>query len=129
MGSVSREHATEYHRKWRAENGEAYKAYQRDYYQANKEKLKERMRANALLRQYGLTVQDYDDLLEAQGGGCAVCGVEKGHAGNRLAVDHDHSTGEVRGLLCDRCNLILGKADDNPELLLGLAAYLQINKT
>ncbi len=65
----------------------------------------------------------------AQGGVCAICGlpetrVVKGKL-NRLAVDHDHTTGRVRGLLCFRCNTCLGRFEDNVELLRAAEAYLE----
>jgi hypothetical protein len=75
---------------------------------------------------YGLEPGDYDRLLEAQGGVCAGCGPESGRSGKtkKLAVDHNHETGEVRGLLCSDDNRLLGRLRDNPAPLLRLAAYL-----
>lgn len=68
------------------------------------------------LRRYGLTVEQYDEMLERQGHVCGICG--KGPSGKRrLAVDHDHETGGVRGLLCGECNMGIGKFKDDPELL------------
>lgn len=79
---------------------------------------------------YGLSVEQYNALVEKQHGLCAGCGrlpKPGGRAGvNRfLFVDHDHSTGAVRGLLCQPCNAAVGLAGDSPEILLGLAAYLE----
>lgn len=80
---------------------------------------------NARLRQYGLTTSQYDELLAEQDGKCAICGnVEAGAWGGRLPVDHDHVTGDVRGLLCHSCNGGLGQFGDDPERLLAAAAYL-----
>ena len=59
------------------------------------------------LKAYGLTIDTYEELLAAQGGVCAMCG-QACSTGRRLAVDHDHETGQVRGLLCYRCNRGLG---------------------
>jgi hypothetical protein len=56
---------------------------------------------------YGLSIAEYNQLLEAQGGGCAVCG--GGSAGKNLAVDHNHKTGEVRALLCKRHNSAMAR--------------------
>lgn len=64
----------------------------------------------------------YDQLLAKQGGKCAICGEEAN--GNRLAVDHNHETGEIRGLLCHQCNTGLGSFRDNPQLLKQAIAYL-----
>lgn len=57
---------------------------------------------------YGMDLAQYDVLLAAQGGGCALCGVVKYGRGYAFQVDHDHSTGRVRGLLCATCNMQLG---------------------
>lgn len=74
------------------------------------------------LRKFGLTVKEYDVLLERQGGVCAICNRPPG--GVRLAVDHSHETGQVRGLLCFNCNVAIGKLHDDPTLLLRAADYL-----
>lgn len=82
--------------------------------------------ADGLKYKYGITIEQYDAMLAAQNGGCAVC--EKCEADvkkNRLHVDHAHATGEVRGLLCTQCNMAVGNAYDNPERLEALAAYLR----
>lgn len=71
---------------------------------------------------YGMTVDDYEALVLAQGGVCAICNGRPGR--KRLAVDHDHATGAVRGLLCEACNLALGGFRDDPTLLLRAAEYL-----
>lgn len=78
---------------------------------------------NRVTDQYGLEPGQYDRILEAQGRRCAIC---RGRPISvRLAVDHDHSHGSVRGLLCSRCNHeLLGAAHDSPRLLLRALAYL-----
>lgn len=84
----------------------------------------ERWFKNRLLREFGITVEDYEAMLAAQGGVCAICAKEC-RSGRRLAVDHDHVTGVVRGLLCLHCNLALGKFDDDPERIERALAYLR----
>lgn len=64
-------------------------------------------RAWMLKHRFDLTVEQYDAMLEKQGGVCGMCG-QTCSSGRRLAVDHDHQTGRVRGLLCVRCNRGLG---------------------
>lgn len=72
---------------------------------------------------YGITSDDYDALLELQGGGCAVCGGKP--KSKRLAIDHDHKTGEVRGLLCSRHNHdALGALADSLAMVASLWHYL-----
>lgn len=72
-----------------------------------------------LKAKYGLTMEAYEALVEAQQGLCAVCGTE-----DKLFVDHDHGTGDNRGLLCQNCNFGLGHFRDNPDLLMSAAVYL-----
>jgi hypothetical protein len=80
------------------------------------------------LRRYGITVALYDELLARQGGGCAICGApESGTARPSLSVDHDHATGEVRGLLCFSCNAGIGMLGDNPEHLRTAIRYLELS--
>lgn len=74
-------------------------------------------------RVYGLGPGEYHSLYLLQGGVCAICRRAKGIS-KRLAVDHDHRTGRVRGLLCGPCNQFIGYIGDNPEAGLRLAAYL-----
>lgn len=77
------------------------------------------IRVIQIKRRYGITQEDHQAMLAAQHGKCAICGSE-----HRLCIDHDHSTGKVRKVLCDRCNRALGVVDDDPELLLKLVDYL-----
>ncbi len=63
------------------------------------------------LGQYGMTISDYDTRLRSQRGRCHLCGDSPKTGGGPLVVDHDHKTGRVRGLLCDKCNLLLGKVE------------------
>lgn len=78
-----------------------------------------------LLAKYGLTFESYEALLEEQGRRCKICGALEGERGRpMLAVDHDHETGLVRGLLCDPCNRALGMFKDDPEILASAIQYL-----
>jgi len=95
-------------REWsRTESGQASR--RRSYHKTN-------------AKRYGLTAEEYDEILMAQDGRCAVCRSEPGH--RRLAIDHDHITGLVRGLLCHLCNSMLGHGRDNPVLLQAGIEYL-----
>jgi hypothetical protein len=89
---------------------------------------REQRRRYTLNYYYGITLEFYEELLRNQNGKC-ICGAEKPAESyryhNNLFVDHDHGTGDIRGLLCNRCNHILGMVDDNPELLEKLAQYLR----
>lgn len=74
---------------------------------------------------YGLGPGDYERLLAAQGGRCAITGCRATGKTKKLAVDHNHSTGEVRGLLCGPHNQLIGYNRDNPEAFRSLADYLE----
>lgn len=77
------------------------------------------------VRKYGLTAEEYKQLIDKQDGKCAICGASIGNTeGDRLYVDHDHATGKVRGLLCSNCNLGLGKFQDSVQLLQKAILYL-----
>lgn len=77
------------------------------------------------LKKYGITISQFDAMLQSQGGKCAICGTvpEKFH------VDHCHTGNHVRGLLCESCNLGIGKFYDNPESLESAARYLRKKKS
>lgn len=79
---------------------------------------------------YGLTVHEVDALCASQGGLCAICGrANPPHVKQALAVDHQHGTKHIRGLLCLHCNQGLGKFRDDPSLLRLAAEYLEKRKT
>jgi hypothetical protein len=76
------------------------------------------------IERYGLTTRQYLDLVEGQADRCAICG-EPPPFGRRLSIDHDHATGDVRGLLCGPCNLGLGYFKDDPERMEAAAEYIR----
>lgn len=83
----------------------------------------ESKRNSQLLNRYGITAAEYDAMLEAQNGVCALCEQEC-PTGNRLAVDHDHVTKRVRGLLCRPCNSLLAIVEANPAWADRVLRYL-----
>jgi len=78
-------------------------------------------------KEYGLTPQQVDDMMIAQGGKCAICNDVLGST-HHAQIDHCHATGVVRGLLCINCNWMLGKSRDNPVTLRAAADYLERSK-
>lgn len=94
---------------------------QREYAAGRKAERQE----SRLKSRFGLSLQQYRNLLQGQNGGCAIChSTEFGSRTKTLAVDHNHSNGKIRGLLCDKCNRGLGMFNDSPELLKVAANYL-----
>lgn len=116
------EQYAEYNRRWRAKNP----GYQREYLAKWKEKNPDYQRKRLLREEYGLTLEQYEKMLDDQGRRCAICRTDKpgGSAGKAFAVDHDHGTGAVRALLCASCNQGLGFFRDDPALLAGAREYL-----
>ena len=123
---------------------EKNKASIRKYYLKNRERLlavaKEKSRVrraeqpdkvrNEKLRgHYGISLLQYSDLLAAQHGVCAVCHepeTETRHGKVRqMCVDHNHTTGQIRGLICSHCNLAIGYLHDSPARALAIASYLE----
>lgn len=100
--------------KWRRENPDKYK------------EMNARWR-KFWLKKYGLTEEMFDEMLEKQEGRCAICR-RIGNGSVRFHVDHDHSSGFVRGLLCTSCNQGLGSFKDNPDFMLSAIEYLRSRK-
>jgi hypothetical protein len=126
------EHQCEYAREHRARNPEKVRERDREYREKHREKIREYTRRSHVKHRddrrgqnlwckYGLTLAKYDEMVVAQAGRCAICG----RGGERLHVDHSHSTGTVRGLLCHQCNKALGLLQDNSSLLREAARYLE----
>jgi hypothetical protein len=77
---------------------------------------------------YGVDQADFNEMFAAQGGMCAICGTDQPSGDGRIAqwnIDHDHSTGKVRGILCSQCNIGIGQLRDDPDLLRRAIAYLE----
>jgi len=100
----------------------------RIYKQINRDKEKNKY----LILTYGITLDDYNKMLEAQNGVCAICGQKETRKSKyndyTLSVDHDHKTGKVRGLLCHGCNNCLGTLKEDIEIFQNAINYLKIHK-
>ena len=77
-----------------------------------------------LKEKFGITLAEYEAMLLAQNGRCAICDGPPSGRWQSLHVDHSHATGKVRALLCHHCNVALGLAEDDPRLLRAMADYL-----
>jgi len=116
------EPARERARRWQQENPERVAALRAKYVADGRRQAQNRR--SHLKRKYGITPEQYDEMLAAQGGGCAICG-RPPRDDIALHVDHDHETGAIRGITCFRCNNALGDLDDDPKLLARAAQYLE----
>lgn len=117
MTPTERAKKSAYMRKYRLTS--AGKAYYFRYHRSPKGKAQKRR--SEIKTTYGITVEDYETKLVSQGGGCAICGSQQ--KTRRLPIDHNHVTGQVRGILCEKHNIAVGvlEASDLPEVV----AYLK----
>jgi hypothetical protein len=113
-----RQQANELSQKWHEANKERTLENNRNWRETHREQLREQNRKLYRANQLQLKAK----LLAEQGGVCAICGGNRGP--NALALDHDHVTGDTRGLLCRPCNLGLGHFMDNPDWLIKAATYV-----
>ncbi len=94
-------------RAWQARNPDSWKRIKRN---------------SNLKREFGITIEQYETMLESQGNVCAIC---SDPIGSRGGVDHNHSTGKVRDVLCQFCNIAIGNLRDDPHRAEAVAAYLR----
>jgi hypothetical protein len=126
-------------RRYRDANRARLNQQAREYREANKREISKRrkqwetenrmrhastQRKQLLKRTYRLTVDQWHELLQKQEGKCPICKTDD-PGGRNWHTDHDHATGEIRGILCSRCNIMLGHARDSVEILLAAISYLQ----
>lgn len=117
MPSISK---AEYQRKWRFSNPEKY----RNQWLRNNKSVTNRNLD--LFKQYGITLLEYNDIFTKQNGMCRICGIHQSQLPKSLHVDHCHKTNKVRGLLCKKCNSLLGFANDNMTILKNAITYLEL---
>lgn len=111
--AVTTEYKKSRHKKWR---------------EKNKAAIRDMNRRSRLKSRYGITVERYEEMLAEQNGGCAICGACDNGGGrwDTLVVDHNSDTGEVRRLLCHKCNTAIGLFKHDPSLLQKAAEYLNM---
>ena len=107
------------------ERYEAAKQQVRNWNKNNPDKKKAQAKNSILKTNYGITLEDYNIMLFQQDGCCAICETHHTELKRKLAVDHNHITGEVRGLLCVNCNLAIGNLKDDITLLKKAIKYLK----
>lgn len=126
-------------------NKEKLRARMRKYYSENKERYRQAdkkfrdrdpkkyyaihnkaARKVRLKREYNITPEEYENILQAQQNCCAICKKSQEQFSKKLHIDHCHTTGKVRGLLCNACNLCIGKAEDSITILQNAVDYLKL---
>jgi DNA anti-recombination protein RmuC len=122
----NKEHMKEYSKNHYEKNKEHYKNIHDEYYQKTKDEHAHKLRGaeNHLKRVFGITLKQYRQMFKDQDGCCAICGISHNKLKVKLHVDHDHTTGKIRGLLCSICNISLGGFRDSPEILQKAIEYL-----
>ncbi len=119
-----------FHKNPKGTTKDGLQSYCKDCNKACRHKYKATTRNWHLQSTYGISLEQYNELLDAQGGGCAICGLAETNmtrstTANPLSVDHCHESGAVRGLLCNLCNTALGKFKDDTALLEAAVDYLR----
>lgn len=102
--------------------------YSKAYRAKHAEKVRAQGRKSNLKTRHGVTPEWYATTLAAQGNGCAICASPPDGRWRRHPIDHDHATGRVRGVLCNRCNRGLGLFSDSADRLQAAAEYLRSHK-
>jgi hypothetical protein len=116
------------------ENFYADKRFDDKHYPSCKLCVGDKQRNSYLKKNYGLDTNGYEKLLNIQQGGCAICGKKSDtylpqcKKNKKLAVDHDHETGKIRGILCENCNRGIGLLSHSIELLKNAMDYINNNK-
>ena len=101
------------------------KRYHQQYGKRKKKSIKKRFRRWYYEKTYGVTLEWYNETSKKQNGRCIICNGKPKASHGRLSVDHCHTSGTVRGLVCGRCNLAIGLIDDNWETASKMAKYLK----
>ncbi len=119
-------------KRYRNKNKIKIKEYSKNYREKNVEKTKEYNKGKTV-KEYmwkkagikDMTIERYNEMFEEQNGNCAICGRHEDEFKKILSVDHNHRTGEVRGLLCNKCNTAIGYLKDDINLLCSAISYLK----
>jgi hypothetical protein len=123
---VTKKTNADYQREWRKRNSERSKFFRERWNKANPESRRLSTLKARIKRQYGITLEEYEQRFEDMGGKCGICEEVLERGKGKHALDHCHNTGQLRGFLCGKCNRGLGYFQDNPELLTSAVRYLQL---
>lgn len=125
-------------KEWRQDNPEKAKEHRKKYATESSDKIKEtnkkwmsrnmdKIKSTKLKKAYGITIEQYKEMLHNQNNSCHICSRSQLDLTKSLAVDHNHKTGKVRGLLCSDCNIGLGCFKDNLKFLEIAISYIKLN--
>lgn len=98
--------------------------YQKEWARKNSARVKELSRAQHLKRKFKITVEEYEQMLKNQNSVCWIC-QKKCETNYALAVDHDHKTGNIRGLLCKNCNTAIGMFKEDVDVIMRAIEYIK----
>lgn len=121
MAYKDKEKLKAYQKAWRARP--EYRAQRKDYYRANREAYRDKW----LRRTWGISLAEFTALLDGQDGRCAICGT-KNPGKKGFAIDHDHSTGRIRGVLCRGCNTGIGLLGESVDTMISAIEYIKRHK-
>jgi len=121
----TREQKLGYKKTYREKHKEEIREYKREYRRTHKEKNRIYNREKLLLKKYNLTLAQYNEMFIKQEYKCAICGKHQSEYKRTFDVDHDHCTEKVRGLLCGKCNRMLGNVNDDINILINAINYLK----
>ena len=113
------------HKKYQKEWRESHKKYKKEWFQKNKGRYKQRARNDHLIKTYGITIEQYNELFIKQNGCCRICNRHQSEFKRSLAVDHDHKTNKIRGLLCHHCNRGLGDFFEDISIMESAITYIK----
>ncbi len=125
----NRDRIRNYQKQWREANAEHVAVYQKAYHAEWKARddVQQALRETRIAKTYQLSPDEFNDLWDSQHGECAICHVKMHPRGRKLdsvCVDHNHKTGAVRGLLCRGCNHAIGNFRDDPDIVFSAFEYL-----
>ena len=122
---INREKNNKRSNEWYLKNKDLVRSKAKEIYHKHKDKIKINSRKNHLLRKFKMSIDEYNTKLIQQNNRCKICEKSSTDEINNFAVDHCHSTGVVRGLLCRSCNTGIGKLKDSIELLKKAQLYIE----
>jgi hypothetical protein len=115
------EQRKEYDERYRLKNKDKIKQHKIQWYYRNKDKVK----VSNLKNKYNLTLDQYNKMLSDQNNSCKVCNTHESKLTRKLSVDHCHTTGKVRGMLCSACNTSLGQLKEDTKIMQKLIEYVK----